>query len=188
MARCCHLLSYKTQHPLPRGQNLPSVIARDNATNKTPQNTGKPPKTNDFRTAEKTWCPHANARSYPQHSPSRTVGRTAVSFHAPTMHRPLPARVIGAVTRHPPHRPLTATTRATHKSGHTHTRTQESSQHSTQKKERHPHPTRKRGGAALNGETPSLTVTTCAETPPRAHAHHPSTMRHPPAIAQQRGS
>lgn len=61
--------------------------------------------------------------------------------------------------------------------------------HSTpQKKERHPHPTQKRGGAALNGETPSLTVTTCAETPPRAHAHHPSTRRHPPAIAQQRGS
>lgn len=88
----------------------------------------------------------------------------------------------------PPHRPLAATTRATHKSGHAHIRTQASSQYSTQKKERHPTPTRKRGGAALSGETPSLTVTTRAETPPRAHAHHPSTRRHPSAIAQQRGS
>lgn len=114
--------------------------------------------------------PNGGQLPRPHHAPSATSSRDRRS-NAP-----------------PPHRPLTATTRATHKSGHTHTRTQESSQHSTQKKERHPHPTRKRGGAALNGETPSLTVTTRAETPPRAHTHHPSTRRHPPAIAQQRGS
>lgn len=154
---------------------MPSAISCDNATNKPPQNTGKPPKTNDFRTAEKTWGPHANARSYPQHSPSRTVGRTAVSFHAPTMHRPLPARVIGAVTLRPQEWP------------HSHPHAGKLTALHT-KERAPPHPTRKRGGAALNGETPSLTVTTRAETPPRAHTHHPSTMRHPPAIAQQRGS